>query len=139
MICATLLLVFSLVNADHAWKGEQSSLQVELDVFSGRPNPVWTLSNDQASAFDAKFKRLTTTTSNRGAYEGLGYRGFKVSGFDRYDEVKVWHDTVEATRGQTRYLWVDVNRDLERFLLETSKSHIDADLYGMIATAVERK
>lgn len=54
--------------------------QVELDIFSGRPNPIWTLSPkeeqelvDRLEADPAQMLPVTAAT------EGLGYRGYVVT------------------------------------------------------------
>src|SRR5437588_322233 len=102
-------------------KAEKSPMRIELDAFSGRPNPTWSLTDEQTGQFFAKFKLLKKSDSQRALYDGLGYRGFKVAGFQDYDGVTVWADIIEARRGGTRYQWLDESKSLERYLLETSK------------------
>jgi hypothetical protein len=113
-------------------------MRIQLDAFSGRPNPTWSLNDEEAGEFLARFKALKTSDSRRTPYDGLGYRGFKVAGFQDYDEVTVWDEIVEASHGGKRYQWLDGGRGLEKFLLKTSKSHIDEDLYRVITSAVEK-
>jgi hypothetical protein len=135
------LLVFTLywpMAANEPGTREKRPMQVELDVFSGRPNPVWSLTNEQAKEFLAHFKGLKSTNSKRAPYNGLGYRGFKVTGFQDYDELAIWDKTVEARRGDKRNQWVDEHAALQKFLLKTSKSHIDEALYRSIAAAIDK-
>ena len=113
-------------------------MQIELDVFSGRPNPTWSLNDEQARECLARFKALKMSESKRVPYNGLGYRGFKVDGFQEYDEVTVGAEIVEASRGGKRYQWFDEGRNLEKYLLKTAKGHIDEDLYQIIASAIEK-
>ena len=55
---------------------------IELDVFSGRPNPRWAL--DEASARELRqlMSRLAVTTDTPPEPPGLGYRGFVLTDVD---------------------------------------------------------
>ena len=54
---------------------------VTLDIFSGRPNPVWQLTEQQDSELAEKLTSARTLTTQRpsGVFGGLGYRGFVIS------------------------------------------------------------
>ncbi|MBF6213693.1 hypothetical protein IU433_28400 [Nocardia puris] len=52
---------------------------VELDLFSGRPNPAWTLTAPQAREL-ARLLDDLPPTDRRADPPGLGYRGFAVTG-----------------------------------------------------------
>jgi len=130
---------FPLVGDQAQKKKEKSPMRIELDAFSGRPNPTWSLNDEQARGFLDQFKALKTSDSKSALYDGLGYRGFKVAGFQDYDGVTVWNEIVEATRGGKRHRWLDKDRVLENYLLKTSKGHIDENLFRVIASAVEKK
>ena len=54
---------------------------VTLDVFSGRPNPFWLLTEQQESELAEKLSSARSLTTQRpsGVFGGLGYRGFVVS------------------------------------------------------------
>jgi hypothetical protein len=137
----SLLLLFGVCSTDrddHSGTAEKRPMQIELNVFSGRPNPTWSLNDQQADQFRAKFNVIRKSDCGHEPYDGLGYRGFKVEGFQDYDELIVCADTVEARRGRSRYWWLDESRSLERYLLESSKGHIDEGLYQAIASAVEK-
>ena len=114
-------------------------MRIELDVFSGRPNPAWSLTGEQAAEVLARFRALEPSDSPGALFDGLGYRGFKIAGFEDHDEVTVRAEVVEASRGGTRRRWLDEGRGLERYLLETSKPHLDPDLYRMIAATIETR
>jgi hypothetical protein len=136
-----MLMMLSLcwpAVGDQTRNEEKSPMRIELNAFSGRPNPTWSLNDEEAREFLARFQTLKTSDSKRTPYDGLGYRGFKVAGFQEYDEVTVWGEIVEASRGGKRYRWLDEGRGLEKFLLKTSKGHIDEDLYRVIASAIEQ-
>jgi hypothetical protein len=50
-------------------------MEVELDAFSGRPNPKWTLSPEKASEFLTKIKSLPVA-GDAPHIPDLGFRGF---------------------------------------------------------------
>ena len=52
-------------------------LYVELDVFSGRPNPGWSLAAEEAEDLFERIKRLTPDGGGESPAR-LGYRGFIV-------------------------------------------------------------
>lgn len=52
-------------------------MTVELDVFSGRPNPQWVLTDDERQRVEELLRGLPEGTDpGPGATTGLGYRGF---------------------------------------------------------------
>lgn len=55
-------------------------MRVELDVFSGRPNPRWELDEETAVALRRLLSRLAVTTDTPPEQPGLGYRGFVFAG-----------------------------------------------------------
>ena len=57
-----------------------SGFQVELDVFSGRPNPTWPLTAEESHDLLARVGRLSAGGGPVPA--GLGYRGFIVYRFE---------------------------------------------------------
>jgi len=57
-------------------------MEVELDVFSGRPNPKWELNTGDTRKLQTKLDSLTEQTTPA-ADPGLGYRGFVLRGAGR--------------------------------------------------------
>ena len=55
---------------------------VEFDVFSGRPNPTWSLTTEQIMELQEKFQDLPPADELSGE-SGLGYRGFLLLNPDR--------------------------------------------------------
>jgi hypothetical protein len=51
-------------------------MTVELDVFSGRPNPRWELDEDSAESLRLLISGLPPATGVPQEPSGLGYRGF---------------------------------------------------------------
>jgi hypothetical protein len=77
---------------------------VELDIFSGRPNPTWTLSGEETSQLLALLANLPSKEAGWPA-SGLGYRGFVVSFRDPQDRVvtvRIHGGTVERSVGVVR-------------------------------------
>lgn len=56
-------------------------MTVEIDVFSGRPNPRWTLTQQQTTHVEQLLRDLPSTSGP--AASGLGFRGFILSEGDR--------------------------------------------------------
>lgn len=89
-------------------------MTVELDVFSGRPNPQWTLTEQEAGRVEEMLRDLPPAEPGRAAMEpGLGYRGFLVrsgarrihagSGVVHFDEGGSGHSRQDA-KGLETYL-----------------------------------
>ena len=104
------------------------SLQVELDAFSGQPNPRWELTADESAEFLAQFQKLNRASSSGTAFEGLGYRGFLVTGsvesLRGYDTVKLYGGKVIAQAGDRAESFEDPDRRLERWLLLSAHGRI---------------
>ena len=95
----------------------KAPLEVELDVFSGRPNPRWVL---QAEERDSLLELVRSLREAGGPMPatGLGYRGFILHDGDR--EILVYRGLVRVRRGTDE----DIYRDtvgLEKRLVEGAK------------------
>ena len=115
-----------------------NAAQVEVDVFSGRPNPTWNLTAAEARAFVERFAALPSFPGigdGDGAeeHQGLGYRGLKVNLFSegRERRVSIGHGkvVVEEPGSQKPRQFQDPERNLERWLLQTGRGHLDPDLF----------
>ena len=112
---------------------ELTGIQVEMMVFSGRVNPRWSLTaQEQARVHDL----LVQAAPGAGqTIEGqLGYTGFNLTFQTATERIKLWvYDGVIRYDDSKRVaFYQDDRRGLERFLLETSKPHIDPALYQTI-------
>jgi hypothetical protein len=91
---------------------------VELDVFSGRPNPKWSLSTDKIRELVARLRRLP-----RGGHQEpgeLGYRGFLIHRLDSQSSgpwLRVANGTVRLRTGRT---YLDT-QNIEDWLCEQAK------------------
>ena len=115
-------------------------MQVEIDVYSGRPNPVWELDAVQSAELAAKLQALPA--AGAGALpDGLGYRGLRLRPQTSGTAVpaaagliEIGAGRVHMTRadGTTRQL-ADPGRALERWLIDTARGRIDEALRQMAA------
>lgn len=105
----------------------KSGIIVMLDIFSGRPNPAWSLSRGQIDELGEKVQNLPSVTPV--TPPGLGYRGFvvrqlgaRVFKVDRRlpDQMRAYRSILAITDwGNTSY-HQDVNR-VEEWLLAQAR------------------
>lgn len=106
--------------------------RVELDVFSGRPNPAWDLNASQVAQFAGLLAALPEAPAAAPPGQ-LGYRGFIVQLSDPATTVQVYDATVWVTAGAETAHRADQGRALERWLLATAdRSQVDAEVLAMI-------
>jgi hypothetical protein len=112
-------------------------MQVELDVFSGRPNPHWDLTPQEEQEFLKRLRSVPKGTGGASVRDRLGYRGLIVTAggqaIDGFDEVVVSEGIVLGRRAGGVQVFTDKARSLERWLFSTGKGHIAPDLYGEIS------
>ena len=96
----------------HACGVVSQRVNVELDVFSGRPNPTWELDDRSGSELLARIERLPRTTS-RTTSASLGYRGWILSDLPNASHrLAVRGDTIEP-EPFTGYVLLDRHREIE--------------------------
>ena len=101
------------------------SLTVTLNVYSGRPNPAWTLPEQAAHELLDRIGRITTTSDLKaGVATGLGYRGFVVNGPD-YGVAPTYIRAGLVDQGHVTPTLVADDRDLEKWLLSTAEGHVE--------------
>jgi hypothetical protein len=100
---------------------------VELDIFSGRPNPKWDLSPEQTAELRQKLIHARPGAGNTALFERLGYRGLIVRDPGRPGEmVRIGFGSIMQQGGSGEpKSYADPNRELERWLLSTGKGKID--------------
>jgi hypothetical protein len=104
-------------------------VRVELGIYSGRPDPAWTLKPGEA----AQLESLVTALPLRlgiPSQGGLGYHGFTIdvpSGFGGKGAAR----TLVAYEGEVaefgpgnRWIGIDQPRSVEHFLLETGRARL---------------
>jgi hypothetical protein len=88
------------------------TVEVELDAFSGRPNPQWQLSPERTADLLSKISSLPEAKAAP-PEPGLGYRGFLLSEGGR--SIRVYMGTVEIKENEATRLRTDtanIERDL---------------------------
>jgi len=119
---------------------EGVTMRVELDVFSGRPNPVWDLTAAQAEELLTRLQSLPTGDGT--VRDGLGYRGIIVTanggqilGFDR---IVISGGVVLGERAGGERRFRDANRELERWLFRTAEGRLETAVDDMVAQDLAR-
>lgn len=113
---------------------------VELDIFSGRPNPTWNLTRAETKTLMTMLGSLSITPSVK-MPDNLGYRGFMIKQGEppstRQPVYIIYHDVIQQSVAGVESYYNDPDRQIERWLLLTAKDHIDAGLYQIIQGDVE--
>ncbi|MEG4273234.1 MULTISPECIES: hypothetical protein [unclassified Microcoleus] len=116
-------------------------MQVEVDMFSGRPNPHWELSVQESQEFTQRFQSLSAHQGEGTVNEGLGYRGLIVreSGEEVEGDPKIviYKGLVVAIANGKSQLLTDENRTLEKWLIQTGKSRLEEDFYHQVSKLAE--
>jgi hypothetical protein len=120
--------------------------KVTLQIFSGRENPSWSLSEKQIGELFALLKDLPKAEKPFDLHDGLGYRGFQVVLTEEEDTAEKTYEIV-ACKGQILYKtaagaaadanFADRNRRLEKFLLKSGDSFLDGKLSASIKAEIE--
>lgn len=107
---------------------------VELDVFSGQPNPTWNLSESQCAEIQQHIDRLPETAGESlQSPPALGYRGFVIHYENPQgvrESIRIYRGIVQAERLQLR----DADRELENCLLNTGQDLIDLNVHRYLQT-----
>jgi hypothetical protein len=114
----------------------RTDMIIELDVFSGRPNPTWSLSAEQIMELLEAFQDLPP--ADKLSQEiGLGYRGFLILNPDRAGglapHIRIYGSIVTMTDDHEQF-YRDVHGIEQRLLLQASqhgyKAIVDSVLEG---------
>ena len=105
---------------------EEVDIALEVDIYSGRPNPTWTLNDDEISGLEAVLDSLPTTEQCPSPpRDNLGFRGFIVTGVSAHGQdirrLVVDADCVrtEALDG-TRSQLLDERREAHTYLADVA-------------------
>lgn len=105
---------------------------VELDVFSGRPNPRWELDEQRSEQLRQLEAHLTSALQAPLEPPGLGYRGFLYS--DVRGQVRAYRGYVRTPRE----VLADPTFSVEKFLLDQLPAEY-AELRASIAAELTPK
>jgi hypothetical protein len=113
--------------------GPAGSATVVMGLYSGRPDPQWALTGEEAAALDTALVALPKSTSTP-PVGGLGYHGFTIVLSDR--TLVAYRGAVAPPGDGLRTVMADPTRSIERYLLETSRRHVTADDYRAVEQAL---
>ena len=121
---------------------QRQTYNVVLDIYSGVPNPTWTLVAAEAATFTTMLAKLEPTQQSRPRPENLGYRGFVVQPTDTTSStiqcVRAYFGLVEVETPAGIGYYDDPQRQMEQWLLGTAKPYIPADVYQYVADELAR-
>ena len=108
----------------------ESPITITVLMFSGRPNPFWSLAGTDAERVIAALQSLPATSEPAPPSPGLGYQGVSIEIADAGRSVE-WHlySGIAVANG-TRY--ADLDRSVERMLIETGRGVLDPSVLSTI-------
>lgn len=109
------------------------TIDVVLGLYSGVPDPTWTLTAEQANELSATLATLTSTTSPTPP-GGLGYHGFTIVSSD--GTLVAFDGKVADRDASPPYVLDDPDRSIERFLLDTAQPHVEAVEFSEVQQAL---
>lgn len=130
---ATVACLALAACAAPASPSPSSPVVVTLGIYSGRPDPAWTLTTTEAAGLDVVLAALPAGTGVP-PVGGLGYHGFTIT---RPGTVLVAYDGAIGAPGDgPRAMTPDPTRSVERYLLETSRAHVTPEEYAEAELAI---
>jgi hypothetical protein len=115
-LCSVIALVCAIACASSNSQ-DAGPMEIELDVFSGRPNPRWVASPERAASVSAALSSLAVAPA-RPEPGHLGYRGFIVR--QREIHARVYDGHVFVTANGTTRTFVD-SAGLEKQLIDDAR------------------
>jgi hypothetical protein len=121
----------------------KDSMNVELNIFSGMPNPEWNLSTNQVSELLTKISSLNFTERSP-VDKGLGYNGFTILRTEKSADSQ-WPKRIEVKDGiiyvyydDARYAHlIDPERTIELWLLNTAPNSVSSMLLKKIENDIK--
>lgn len=110
----------------------RNGAQVEVALFSGRPNPGWALSEPEIQALWAMLTALTPVAAEESPGK-LGYQGFRIHyrqpGTQEPGEIAIFDGIVYYHAGRQAQSAADPDRRVERWLATLARQHLDFPIY----------
>ena len=123
----------SMVPGGSAADAGPARAVVTLGIYSGRPDPTWSLTSVEALTLSNMLASLANVTGTP-PVGGLGYHGFTIA-LPSGVEV-AYRGAIAAPGTGPRAMTSDPGRSIERFLLETSRSHVTPDEFATAQLAL---
>lgn len=131
-LIALFLAAFFVPTAD-VGAGEGDWMRVELDIFSGRPNPEWTLTAAEAAELKTMTSSLQVAAAPPRPFDGLGYRGIVVRDpVDAGWSLIAFRDTVRILTLEGSEVRSDPDARIERWLLGAAGDAVDPALLARL-------
>jgi hypothetical protein len=130
-VCSVFCLIFPPLSLGEGQSGK-TMVQVELDIYSGRPNPRWVLNAQEHSTLIQQLGRLLPTQTGEPRLN-LGYRGLIVTALE--GDMAGFQEIVCSgglVLGDSTQKFSDPDRSLERWLLQTGRAHLDLGIRDLI-------
>jgi hypothetical protein len=107
--------------------------EVELDIFSGMPNPTWALAEADADSLARRLAALPPPAPSEPSGR-LGYRGLVVRTTDATGTrlVRVQSGSVHVANGETAVHLRDEGRELERWLIDTGRPQLPPNVIEIV-------
>ena len=110
-------------------------MQVEFDVFSGRPNPTWKLSSSESAEILALLDNLPPAPVPAENI-ALGYRGFLLSDLQQNEQeivqIRICAGVV-TVYGQTSRYYQDLHQAERHLLQQAAQRGFEAVVKGVLA------
>jgi hypothetical protein len=113
-------------------------MRVELDIFSGRPNPICEMTATQNEAFTAILSEMPVHSGQVPLNDGLGYRGFIIRESEDFEIAVAYKGYVSVKRGHQTHALGSGERALERWLLENTQPYIPSGVYELVLNEIDK-
>lgn len=110
---------------------KQIPAKLEVDIFSGLPNPQWELTTAEMQAFDDLLPKLPIIKKVPPSLPSLGFRGVIVTRKPGVSYL-IYKDMMWSLEAKPSIVYQDPDQVLKTWSLATSKQHLPADLYAVL-------
>jgi hypothetical protein len=118
-----------------------SNAVITLDLYSGRPNPTWSLSGAVTAELLHRLQALEASKVDTQEFDGLGYRAVRA---ELQEQTKI-AAVVSASRGVVtveqagqRFRFADTGRQFELWLVNTGTGHVPPDVLQYVAGEIAK-
>ena len=116
----------------------RATANVTLEIYSGRPDPTWSLDDASIQALRERLAVLHTTEPDTPTPDGLGYRGLRVAmtGQNMPNLVTVSRGVVTVERGAEKRRFVDAGREMEMWLVKGGENALTPTLFKQVTDKI---